>query len=85
MFENITELEDVAYIGINPIKSVVECIEQNDDDKKMVCNLANGAMGMLGDLYKCIERLSEEQERHRKNDDRKQNAWVEKIKILLSN
>jgi len=61
MFENIKDLEDVAPIGINPVKSIVECIEQNDDNREMVCNLANAAIGILEDLYKCVERLSNEQ------------------------
>ena len=61
MFEDIKDIEDVAYIGINPVKSIVTCIEMNDHDKEMVCNLANGAIGILEDLYKCVERLSIEQ------------------------
>jgi len=61
MFENITNIWDVGCMGINPVKSIVESIEMNDDNQEMVCNLANAATGILEDLYKCVERLSNEQ------------------------
>lgn len=61
MFENVDDLEDVIAIGIEPVRYIVEAIEINDNDSKMVCGLANAAVGILEDLSKCVERIDNEQ------------------------